>query len=158
MSRPAGKRRRSASRLHESREQLHKIARPVPTVELGCENAVPSVAARARRAGQGEDVRAPSHPGQGPRLDRRGPNFLVTQPPKELAESRYFLINNPSHRLWAHVAPGDPRPPGHQNHVDLRVGYEAFEHHDNPLAVIRNEHARPHFMARGTGALDEDGS
>src|SRR5258708_19776848 len=68
---------RAPQMLIQPRHDLHKIAGPRPVIELGGENAVPAVAAGARRSRQAEDIGgagdaggggAPDPPGAAPAL------------------------------------------------------------------------------------------
>ena len=55
--------------LVEARHDLDEVARPIAIVELVDEDVVPAVAARAGRAGQGEDIGAAGDAGGGAGLD-----------------------------------------------------------------------------------------
>src|SRR6478672_10217913 len=66
-----------AQMLIEPRHGFNEVARPITIVELVHQDLVPSVAARARRARQTENIGRPGYAGGGSRLDRRGPDLGV---------------------------------------------------------------------------------
>ena len=57
--------------LLEARHELDQVAGPQPRVELVVQDALPGVAAGARRARQGEQVGAVRDPAEGPALHGR---------------------------------------------------------------------------------------
>src|SRR5262245_20356232 len=57
--------------LLQARHQLDQVAWPVAAVELPFENIIPTVAAGAGRAGEGEEIGAAGHAPGGPALDGR---------------------------------------------------------------------------------------
>src|SRR3954466_8250702 len=65
--------------LVQPRHDLHEIARPGAVIELLRQNAVPAVAAGARRSRQTEDESRAGSPGGGAALDSRSPYFGVAQ-------------------------------------------------------------------------------
>src|SRR5260370_15162366 len=95
--------------LLQARHQLDKVARPETVVELVHEDALPGVAAGARRAGQCEEVGAAGDAGGGPALDRRGADLFVAEPAGHLAEAGDLLLLYAVERLRGDVPARDAR-------------------------------------------------
>src|SRR5580693_5971356 len=98
--------------------QLDEVARPEAIVELVHEDALPGVAAGARRARQGEEVSAAGDPGRRPALDRRGPDLVVAERAEQLAKPGDFLLVDAVEGLRCDIAPGDPGAAGRDYDVD----------------------------------------
>src|SRR6185312_2042563 len=74
--------------------QLDEVARPETVVELVHEDALPGVAAGARRARQGEEIGAAGDACRRPALDRRGADLVIAEPTEKLAEpGDLFLVD-----------------------------------------------------------------
>src|SRR5579885_2783134 len=108
--------------LLEARHQLDEVARAVAIVELMDENALPAVAARTGRAGQGEKIGAAGDAARRPALDRRGPDLLVAQPAEELAEAGDLLLVDGLERFGGDVPAGDAGAARRDDDVDHGVG------------------------------------
>src|SRR5260370_21467804 len=78
--------------LLEPGHELDQVAGAKTVVELVDENAVPGIAAGARRARQGEQIGAAGDTAGRPALDRRGPDLLIAQHAENLAEAGDFLL------------------------------------------------------------------
>src|SRR5690242_1200746 len=89
--------------LLQARHQLDEVARAKTVVELVGEDALPGVAAGARRARQGKEIGAAGDPRGRPALDRRGADLVVTEPAKELAEAGDLLLVDAVKRLRRHI-------------------------------------------------------
>src|SRR5207244_12027144 len=101
--------------------QLDEIARPEPVVELMDEDALPGIAASARRPRQCEQIGAAGDPGGGAALDRRGADLLVAEPAEQLAKPGDLLFVDAVEGLRRHIAAGDP---GAARSEERRVGKE----------------------------------
>src|ERR1700761_6887842 len=71
----------------QPRHELNEVAGTMPVVELVLDDVVPAVAARARRAGQGEEIGAAGDAGRRAALDRRGADLLIGEEAEKLAEA-----------------------------------------------------------------------
>src|SRR5689334_22070852 len=98
--------------LLQAGHQLDEVARPEPVVELMDEDALPGIAARARRPRQCEQIGAAGNPGGGAALDCRGADLLVAEPAEQLAEAGDFLLVDAVKSFRAHVAAGDASAAG----------------------------------------------
>src|SRR5260370_37476771 len=72
----------------QARHQLDEVARAKAVIELVHEDALPGVAAGARRAGQSAEISAAGDSRRRPALDRRGADLVVAEPAAELAKPR----------------------------------------------------------------------
>src|SRR5947209_15198775 len=93
----AGWRRGAASELAvqmllQAGHQLDEVARAKAVVELVDEDALPGVAAGARRTRQRKKIGAAGDPGGRPALDRRGSDLVVAEPAEELAKPGNLLL------------------------------------------------------------------
>jgi hypothetical protein len=94
----------------QARHRLDEIARAEAVVELVDDDALPGVAAGARRAGQSEQIGATGDTRRGPTLDRRGPDLLIAEPAEELAEAGNLLLVDAVKRLGVASRPVTPVP------------------------------------------------
>src|SRR5882672_7320408 len=106
----------------QPRHDLHKIAGPRAVIELGCENAVPAVAAGARRSRQTEDKRGPRDTRSRAALDRRCADLGVAQHVERDGETIHPLFEQRLDRLRRHVAAGEAGAAGGDDGVDAGIG------------------------------------
>src|ERR1700730_12375468 len=113
--------------LLQARHQLDEIAGAEAVVELVDENALPSVAAGARRARQREEVGAAGDPGRCPALDCRGPDLVVAEPAEELAKAGDLLLVDAVKGLRRDAAPGYSGAAGRDHDIDRGIGDPCLE-------------------------------
>src|SRR5436309_14419581 len=94
--------------LLQSGHQLDEIAGAEAVVELVDEDALPGVAAGARRPRQREQIGAAGDPGRRPALDGRGADLVVALPAEQLAEAGDLLLVDAVEGFGGDVAAGDP--------------------------------------------------
>src|SRR5215472_15549321 len=135
--------------------QLDEVARTKPVVELVHENALPGVAAGARRSRQGEQIGAAGDPGGGAALDRGGADLLVAEPAEKFAKPGDFLLIDAVERLWGDVAPGDPGPAGRDHDIDGRVGDPCLQLRDDLILLVANDAARRNAVPGSSGEIRE---
>src|SRR5947207_14767979 len=95
--------------LLEARHELDQVARPEAVIELVDEDALPGIAAGARRPGHGEEIGAAGNAAGRPALDRRGADLLIAQHAEDLAEAGALLIVDRVASLRRYLAPADAR-------------------------------------------------
>src|SRR5690242_6660358 len=139
----------------QPRHQLDEVARAKTVVELVEEDALPGVAAGARRAGQRKEVGAASDPRRRPALDRRRADFIVAQPAKQLAEAGDLLLEDAVKRLGRDVAPGDAGAAGRDHDVDLGIADPFPELRDDLVLLVANDPPRRDAVAGGGGEIGE---
>src|SRR3989304_6131696 len=98
------------------------MAGVVAVVELPFENAVPGVAAGARRARQAEDVGALGDAPAGARLDGRGAHLLEPDHLENRREAGDLLLEQWPDGLGSHVAAGEARTARGDDRIDAWVG------------------------------------
>src|SRR6266700_7782063 len=75
------------------------------------ENALPGVAAGARRARQRKEIGAAGDPGRRPALDRRGADLLIAEPAEQLAEAGNLRLIDAVKASGVTSRPVTPMPP-----------------------------------------------
>src|SRR5205807_9704680 len=111
------------------------------------EDALPGVAAGARRAGQGEEIGAAGDAAGRPALDRRGADLLIAQHAEDLAEAGDLLVVDGVEGLRRDVAPGDAGAAGGDHHVDRGVGDPGVQLLDDARLVVAHDAARGDAVA-----------
>src|SRR6185437_1811956 len=133
--------------LPQARHKLDEVARAVPVVELMLDNVVPTVAAGAGRAGQGEEVGAARDAGGGAALDRRSAHLLIGEGAEELAKAGNLLLVDGLKGFRRDVAPGDAGAAGRDHDVDRRIGDPTLELSDDCGLVVAHDLARAKLVA-----------
>src|SRR4030088_3598355 len=110
----------------QPRHDLDEIARPRPVIKLGRENAVPGVAARARRARKAEDESGTGNSGGSTALDGRGADLGVAQHMECDGKTIHPLFKKWLDRLRRYVAPGETGAAGGYDRIDSRIGNPLF--------------------------------
>src|SRR6266700_6147401 len=107
--------------LVEPRHDLDEVAGARAVIELGGEDAVPGVAAGARRSRQAEDEGCTRNASSRPALHRRGADLGVAQHVKGDGETIHALFEQRLDRLRRHIASGKTGAAGGDDGVDARV-------------------------------------
>src|SRR6516162_11611327 len=141
--------------LLQPRHQLDEVARAEAVVELVDEDALPGIAAGARRPRQGEQIGAAGDPGGRPALDRRGADLVVAEPAEKLAEAGDLLLVDAVKGLGCDVAPGHPRAAGRDHDVYRRIGDPCLELRDDRVLLIADDAARGDEVAGGRREVGE---
>src|SRR5579864_8096406 len=139
----------------EPRHQLDEVARPVPVVELVLDDVVPTIAAGAGRAGQGEEIGAAGDTGGGAALDRRGADLLIGEIAEKLAKPGDLLFINGMERLRRDVAAGDARSAGRNDDIDGGIADPSLELSNDCSLVVANDFFRDHPVTRSGDELGE---
>src|ERR1700712_649203 len=92
--------------LVQPRHDLDEVAGARAVIELGAKDAVPAVAAGARRSRQAEDEGRTRDAGGGAALDRRGADLGVAQHMKGDGKTIYPLFEQGLDRFRRDVAAG----------------------------------------------------
>src|SRR5438477_4883136 len=127
---------RAAQMFIQPRHDLDEVTRPRPVIELRRENAVPCVAAGARRSRQAEDEGGARDPRGGAALYRRGADLGVAQHVKGDGEAIHPLFEHGLDRLRRYVAAGEAGAAGGDDRVDAWVGYPSFDDDADRVHVI----------------------
>src|SRR3569623_114521 len=138
--------------LVQPRHDLDEIARPRAVIELVGKDAVPAVAARARRARQREDECRARHPRCRATLDRRGADLGVTQHMKGDGKAIHPLVEQRLDRLGRHVAPGEAGAARRHHHIDAVVGDPLLQLRPDLFDIVGNDLARGEMMSRSSVA------
>ena len=139
----------------EPRHDLDEIAGPGPVIELGGEDAVPSVAAGARRSRQAEDIGGAGDAGGGAALDRRGADLGDTQHVKRDGKSLHPFFEQRLDRLRRHVAAGEAGAAGGDDGIDLWVGDPSLDDDADRVDVVDDDLARREQVTARNHALGQ---
>src|SRR5258708_13488698 len=129
--------------LIQPRYDLDEIAGTGAVIQLRGENAVPAVAASARRSRQAKDERRAGDTGGGAALDRRGADLGMAQHVERDRKAVHPLFEQRLDRFRRHVAAGESGAAGGDDGIDAGVANPAPDDGADPLPVIGDGLPRP---------------
>ena len=130
----------------QPRHDLDEVARPRAVIELGRENAVPRVAAGARRSRQAEDEGGAGDTSGGAALDGRGADLGMAQHVERDRETVHQLLEQRLDRLRRHVAPGKTGTARGDDDIDARIRNPFPDDATDRLDVVGCDLARRETM------------
>src|SRR5215472_14871102 len=133
--------------LLQAGHELGQVAGTEADIELEAQDLLPAVAAGAGRAGQREEIGAAGDTARGPALHGGGADLLEAEPPKELAEAVYLLLEQGLEGLGGDVSAGDAGTAGGDHHLDPGIGDPAPELLGDGRALVLDDGTVDQHMA-----------